>query len=61
MARNLGDEVLELAKEHGVVVKAYEVGQQHLETVRTSYNTGYRDVSGIYGAVRLESGLPYES
>jgi hypothetical protein len=60
MARNLGDEVLDLARNHGASIKGFELGQAHLEKVK-SYEGDNRDISGIYGVVRLESGLSYEN
>jgi hypothetical protein len=60
MARNVGDAVLDLAKNHSASVKGFELGQAHLEMVK-SYEGKNKDISGIYGAVRLESGLPYEN
>lgn len=56
----LSNEILGLAKEKGATLKAYEAGNKHMEQVRDyTKNTG--DISGIYGAIRLESGLGFEN
>lgn len=60
MARHLADEVLALAAASGTRLNAYETARKHMEMVQ-SYVGTKGDVSGIYGAVRQESGLPYES
>ncbi|KAL8923089.1 MAG: hypothetical protein Q9208_004773 [Pyrenodesmia sp. 3 TL-2023] len=60
MARHLADEVLALASASGVKLNAYEAARKHMEMVQ-AYIGAKGDVSGIYGAVRQESGLPYES
>lgn len=56
----LSSEILGLAKEKGASLKAYEAGNKHMELVKSHTNaTG--DISGIYGAIRLESGLAFEN
>ena len=58
-ARHLTSQVLELAKASNVSLKSYEVAVEHLETVeRNAGSNG--DITGIYGAVRVESQMPYE-
>lgn len=59
-ARNLASHVLNLARSSGASVKAYEVAVKHLETVE-AHAGAKADISGIYGAVRLESGLPFKN
>lgn len=59
-ARSLTSHVLNLAHSSGASVKAYEVAVKHLETVE-AHAGAKADISGIYGAVRLESGLPFEN
>lgn len=60
MARNVASHVLELARATGTSLKAYEVAERHMQVVqKTEGSKG--DISGIYGAVRLESGLKYEN
>ncbi|KAL8731398.1 MAG: hypothetical protein Q9181_004326 [Wetmoreana brouardii] len=60
MARHLASEVLALAEASGTQLNAYEAGYKHMEMVR-SYAGTKGDISGIYGAVRQESGLAYEN
>ncbi|KAH6663534.1 hypothetical protein B0J14DRAFT_494722, partial [Halenospora varia] len=59
-ALSLTSHVLGLAKSTGASVKAYEVAREHLKVVE-SHAGGTADINEIYGAVRLESGLPYEN
>lgn len=60
MARGLISEVLSLAAECGTSLKAYEVAAQHMAMVEAHAGlTG--DISGIYGAIRQESGLRFEN
>lgn len=60
MARHLAAQVLSLASDSGTKLKAYEVAEKHMEMVEL--HVGRKgDISGIYGAVRQESGLPYEN
>ena len=56
----LASHVIELAKESGTSLKAYHVTNEHL-TVAEQHVGGKGDIIGIYGAVRLESGLQYEN
>ncbi|KAL9606438.1 MAG: hypothetical protein Q9179_000404 [Wetmoreana sp. 5 TL-2023] len=60
MARHLASEVLALAEASGTQLNAYEASYKHMEMVR-SYTGTKGDISGIYGAVRQESGLAYEN
>ena len=41
-------------------MKAVEVADAHLQAVKAEKGTK-GDIAGIYGAVRLESGLKYEN
>jgi len=59
-ARSLTSHVLELARSSGASVKGYEVAIEHLKVVEEQKG-GKADITGIYGAVRIESGLPYEN
>lgn len=59
-ARVLTAHVLDLAKQSGASVKGYQVAVDHLKVVE-EHAGGSADINGIYGVVRLESGLPYEN
>ncbi len=59
MAIELATQVQGLAKEHGVKLRAYDVSKDHMEAVK-AHRGVLGDIAGIYGAVRQESGLPYE-
>lgn len=59
-AQSLAADVLQLAKSNGVSIKGYEVAVEHLQVAKA--HTGESaDILGIYGAVRLESSLPYQN
>ena len=59
-ARHLTAQVLELAKANNVSLKSYEVALDHLADVEK--NVGPKeDISGIYGAVRMESGMDFHN
>ena len=51
---------MHLAEEAGVRIKAVELIDQHLADVEKAKGDK-GDIAGIYGAVRLEAGLPYEN
>ena len=51
---------LTLAKDAGVKMRAVELCDQHLADVEKEKGDK-GDVAGIYGAIRMESGLPYEN
>jgi hypothetical protein len=59
-ARALTSHILELAKANGTALKSYEVAVNHLKVLE-AHSGSASDISGIYGAVRLESGLPFEN
>jgi hypothetical protein len=59
-ARSLSSHVLNLAQSSSASVKAYEVAVKHLATVE-AHAGAKADITGIYGAVRLESGLPFKN
>lgn len=59
-ARDLTSHVLELAKAHGTSLKSYQIAVDHLQTVEAHMGPS-SDITGIYGAVRLESELPFEN
>jgi len=48
-----------LADKAGVKMKALEVAKSHLQDVQKERGEFGGDLAGIYGAVRMESGLPY--
>jgi len=50
---------LNLAETSGAKMRAVEVAKQHLLEVK-EHRGEKGDIAGIYGAVRKESGLPYE-
>lgn len=56
----LGSEILDLGNRSGTSLKAYEQGVEHMKVVQ-QYAGAAGDISGIYGAVRLESGLDFEN
>ncbi|KAL2043847.1 hypothetical protein N7G274_003367 [Stereocaulon virgatum] len=57
-ARHLTSQVLDLAKENNVSLKSYKVAVEHLADVENS-NGPKEDICGIYGTVRMESGLDF--
>ena len=59
MARGVASHVLDLAEKSGTELAAYKVGSKHLEAVERCVGEN-GDISGIYGAVRMESGLKFE-
>jgi len=60
LARKDARHAFALAKEAGMRLKAVEVADQHLEAVK-NHAGAKGDIAAIYGAVRKESGLPYEN
>ncbi|TVY44621.1 putative oxidoreductase [Lachnellula subtilissima] len=58
-ALSLSAHISSNAERLGVSLKAYDVTREHLRKAK-KYAGGNGDILGIYGAVRLESGLPYE-
>ena len=49
-----------MARKSGTSLRAYEAAYKHMDLVYR--HTGYNgDIAGIYGAVRMESGLAYEN
>jgi len=59
MALHLAGQVLGLAAGCGAKLPAYEVANQHMRMVKTHVGSK-GDISGIYGALRQESALPFE-
>ncbi|PWY67952.1 6-phosphogluconate dehydrogenase-like protein [Aspergillus heteromorphus CBS 117.55] len=57
-ALTLMDEVLDLAHQCGASIKIYETAREHMQAAQElgGPNT---DIAGVYGAVRVESGLPF--
>ena len=60
MARHLAAEVLALASASETKLEAYEAGARHMHMVK-NHAGAKGDISGIYGAIRQESGLAYEN
>ncbi|PYH88928.1 6-phosphogluconate dehydrogenase-like protein [Aspergillus ellipticus CBS 707.79] len=59
-AITLVDEVLDLAHACGAAVPIYETARQHLQDAKDHAGPD-TDITGIYGAVRLASGLPFSN
>lgn len=60
MVKEITEHVLDLAKESGMELKAYEIGCKHLDDVE-KYIGSNGDISGIYGALRMENRLKFEN
>ena len=58
MAQNLAAEVLDLAGKSNTTLKSYEVAIDHLHQAGSHAGLD-SDITGIYGAVRMENGLPF--
>jgi hypothetical protein len=54
------DHVMSLAEQSGTKLGAFEVASRHMEMVE-KYAGAKGDIAGIYGAVRVESGLKFEN
>ena len=59
MAKKVASHVRELADSSGTVLPAYEAAQKNLELLEQRVGS-QADIDGLYGAIRLQSGLPYE-
>ncbi|KAA8643965.1 NAD(P)-dependent oxidoreductase [Aspergillus tanneri] len=59
-AISLTESVLDMARKCGASVKLYEIAHEHLKAVE-AFAGPTADITGIYGATRQESGLPYEN
>ena len=59
-ALDVTSKVMGVAKSKGVALKSYETAIKHLEDVQ-EHSGPSASILGIYGAVRKESGLPYEN
>lgn len=59
-ARTLTAHVLDLARSSGASVPGYEVAVKHIATVEAQAGPN-ADLTGIYGAVRMESGLSFKN
>jgi hypothetical protein len=59
-ARALASHVLGLAEASKASLKSYEVAVEHLHSAQVHAGPE-SDITGIYGAVRLESGLPFQN
>ena len=60
MAQHVAAEIMDMAKETGTSLKAYSSAVEHMKTVKSHDGTS-GDISGVYGAVRMESGLEYKN
>jgi 3-hydroxyisobutyrate dehydrogenase-like beta-hydroxyacid dehydrogenase len=60
LARKDAGHALDLAKSNGTMMKAVEVGDEHLKAVK-EYKGENGDIAAIYGAVRREAGLEFEN
>lgn len=58
-ARTLTSQILELVLASTTSLKSYKVATDHL-AVAEAHAGPQCDIMGIYGAVRVESGLPFE-
>ena len=56
----LATEILDLGNRSGASLRAYEQGVEHMKVVQQHAGAS-GDISGIYGAVRLESGLTFKN
>ncbi|PYI30323.1 6-phosphogluconate dehydrogenase-like protein [Aspergillus indologenus CBS 114.80] len=56
----LTGQVLDMARSCGASVPIYEVAREHLKLVQ-EHEGSKADITGIYGAVRVKSGLPYRN
>lgn len=56
MAQHLASEILEMGKKNGASLNSYQVAYEHMKLAREHFGSE-GDISGIYAAVRLESGL----
>jgi 3-hydroxyisobutyrate dehydrogenase-like beta-hydroxyacid dehydrogenase len=59
LAQDLAAHVLDLAEKSNTSLKSYKVAIGHLDAAGEHSGLS-SDISGIYGAVRMESGLPFE-
>jgi 3-hydroxyisobutyrate dehydrogenase-like beta-hydroxyacid dehydrogenase len=59
MAQKVADHVLDLAKTSGTKLAPYEVAKRHMDMIEKHAGAA-GDIDGLMGAIRLESGLPYE-
>ncbi|MCJ1378970.1 hypothetical protein MMC17_002069 [Xylographa soralifera] len=60
MAQTVASHVKDMAKAAGVPIPLYEVASKHIDLVASQVGKG-GDIDGVYGAVRLESGLDYKN
>ena len=59
IAKHVAGHVLGMAKASGTQLPAYEVARKHMDVIEEHAGKS-GDLDGIYGAVRLASGLNYE-
>ncbi|KAL2048675.1 hypothetical protein N7G274_000587 [Stereocaulon virgatum] len=60
LIQHLADMTIDMAKESGTSLKTYETAVEHMKTVK-SHAGPQGDITGLYGVVRMESGLQYEN
>jgi hypothetical protein len=59
-ALDVASHVLELAQKSDTSLKSYEAAVAHLEKAKALAGSE-SDITGIYGAIRDESGLPFRN
>ena len=59
-ALKLSSDVLDLADSMNVPLKGYKVGVEHMAVAQAHAGSDC-DITSIYGAVRLESGLSFQN
>lgn len=60
MAQSLAAETMDMARESSTSIKAYETAVEHMKMVK-SYARPTGDIGGLFGVVRMESGLNYKN
>lgn len=60
MAQHVAAEIMDMAKKTGTSLKAYSSTVENMKTIESHHGTS-GDISGIDGAVRIESGLEYKN
>ena len=60
LIQHLADVTMDMAKESRTSLKTYETAVEHMKTVK-SHAGPQGDIAGLYGVVRMESGLQYEN
>ena len=60
MVKHIASHVLELAKSCGTKLPLYETARRNMDIVEDTAGLD-GDVDGLYGAIRVLSGLPYQN